>query len=127
MFQALLAVISTVVTQNRRFFKRFEFFDHTAAIAGAFATEGANIVVNVRSSLAEGEAVVKDVRAARRKCILIVADVTDSHQVGKMAKRAAEEIGPIDILVNSVGVAPMAKLKDTTDERWDQVLKTACT
>ena len=79
-----------------------------AAIARAFAAEGANIVVNVRASLAEGEAVVKEVRAGGRKCILIVADVTDSQQVAKMSKRAADEIGPIDILVNSVGIAPMA-------------------
>jgi len=96
-----------------------------AAIARAFAKEGANIVVNVRSSIAEGEAVAADVRALGRKCALLVADVTDSSQVKKMAAQAVAELGPIDILVNSVGIAPMARLKDTTDERWDQVLKTS--
>ena len=96
-----------------------------AAIARAFAAEGANIVVNVRTSVAEGEAVVSDVRAAGRKCTLIVADVTDSRQVGDMSRRAIAEVGPIDILVNCVGIAPMAKLKDMTDERWDLVLKTS--
>lgn len=95
-----------------------------AAIARAFAAEGANIVVNVRASVTEGEAVVAAVRALGRKCILSVADVTDSRQVAAMAEEAAQ-LGPIDILVNSVGIAPMAPLKDTTDERWDQVLKTS--
>jgi NAD(P)-dependent dehydrogenase (short-subunit alcohol dehydrogenase family) len=95
-----------------------------AAIARAFAAEGANIVVNVRSSIAEGEAVVEAVRALGRTCILSVADVTDSRQVAAMAEEAAQ-LGPIDILVNSVGIAPMAPLEDTTDERWDQVLKTS--
>jgi NAD(P)-dependent dehydrogenase (short-subunit alcohol dehydrogenase family) len=95
-----------------------------AAIARAFAGEGANVVVNVRASIAEGEAVVRDVLAAGRKCKLVVADVTDSAQVKRMAKEAAD-IGPVDILVNSVGIAPMAPLKDTTDERWSQVLHTS--
>lgn len=95
-----------------------------AAIARAFAAEGANIIVNVRSSVAEGEAVIRDVQATGRKCRLVVADVTNSRDVKSMAEKAAE-IGPVDILVNSVGIAPMAKLRDTTDERWDQVLKTS--
>jgi len=95
-----------------------------AAIARAFAAEGADIVVNVRSSIAEGEAVVEDVKRLGRKCTLIPADVTDSGEVRRMADKAAA-MGSIDILVNSVGIAPMAKLKDTTDERWDQVLKTS--
>lgn len=95
-----------------------------AAIARAFAREGANVIVNVRSSIAEGESVVRDVRAAGRKCKLVVADVTNSAEVKRMAKEAAD-IGPVDILVNSVGIAPMAPLKDTTDERWNQVLHTS--
>ena len=56
--------------------------------------------------------------------MLVVADVTDSKQVEDMAKQAAA-LGHIDILVNSVGIAPMCRLRDTTDERWDQVLKTS--
>lgn len=95
-----------------------------AAIARTFAAEGANVIVNVRSSVAEGEAVLNDIRKMGRKCKLVVADATDSSQVRRMADEAAE-IGTVDILVNSVGIAPMAKLKDMTDERWDQVLKTS--
>jgi len=95
-----------------------------AAIARAFAAEGANIIVNVRSSIAEGESVVRDVQALGRKCKLVVADVTSSAGVRFLAAEAAG-IGPVDILVNSVGIAPMAKLRDTTDERWEQVLKTS--
>lgn len=95
-----------------------------AAVATAFAREGANIVVNVRSSIAEGESTVESVLRLGRKAILVVADVTDSKQVQEMAKQAAE-LGHIDILVNSVGIAPMSRLRDTTDDRWDQVLKTS--
>lgn len=96
-----------------------------AAIARLCAREGANVIVNVRSSIGEGEQVVKDVRAAGRKSELLVADVTDSAQVREMAGKAIALLGHIDILVNCVGIAPMARMADTTDERWEQVLKTS--
>lgn len=95
-----------------------------AAIARAFAAEGANVIINVRSSMAEGEAVLNDVRRLGRQCKLVAADVTDSRDVRMLAEQCAQ-IGPVDILVNCVGIAPMAKLRDTTDERWEQVLKTS--
>lgn len=95
-----------------------------AAIARAFAAEGANVVINCRSSIAEGEAVLRDVQRSGGKCKLVIADVTDSRDVRRLAQEAAE-IGPVDILVNSVGIAPMAKLRDMTDERWEQVLRTS--
>ena len=96
-----------------------------AAIAQSFAREGADVVINVRSSVAEGEETVRAVRALGRKAQLIVADVTDSGQVRSMAEQAAREFGVVDILVNSVGIAPMSKLLYTTDERWEQVMKTS--
>lgn len=96
-----------------------------AAIARLFAREGANVAVNVKSSIAEGEKVVGEVRATGVNAELFVADVTDSSQVRKMATSAATRFGAIDILVNCVGIAPMARLRDTTDERWEQVLKTS--
>jgi NAD(P)-dependent dehydrogenase (short-subunit alcohol dehydrogenase family) len=96
-----------------------------AAIACAFAREGANIVVNVRSSLAEGERTAEAVRKLGREALLVPADVTDSAQVRQMAEKARARFGPVDILVNSVGIAPMCPLLETTDEKWDQVLKTS--
>ncbi len=96
-----------------------------AAVARLFAREGANVIVNVKSSISEGEQVVKDVRAAGRKSELLVADVTNSQQVGEMAAKAVGLFGNIDILVNCVGIAPMARLQDMTDERWEQVLRTS--
>lgn len=95
-----------------------------AAIAKAFAAEGAAVVINVRTSIGEGEAVLADLQRMGAKCRLVVADVTNSAGVRRLAEGAAG-IGPVDILVNSVGIAPMSKLKDTTDERWEQVLRTS--
>ena len=47
------------------------------------------------------------------------ADVTDAAAV----RTVAEEIGPVDILVNSAGVVgPNVPLTETTDDHWRQVL-----
>lgn len=67
---------------------------------------------------------VEVVQKLGRKALLVVADVTDSRQVHEMALKA-KEIGHMDMLVNSVGIAPMSCLANTMDERWDEVLKTS--
>lgn len=95
------------------------------AIAKALAARGVNIVVNVRASVAEGEKVTEEIRALGVDAFLVVADVTDSAQVRTLARKALDRFAAIDILVNNVGIAPMARLQETTDEFWDQVLRTS--
>ena len=94
-----------------------------ASIARSFAREGADIVVNVRSSVAEGEETVRAVRALGRKATLIVADVTDSRQVRAMAEQAARELGVIDILVNSAGgYGKLTGVEELPVDDWDRTV-----
>ncbi len=97
------------------------------AIAKTLAQKGVNIVVNVRGSVADGERVTEEIRAMGVDAMLAVADVTDSAQVQKMADRVFDRFGGVDILVNNVGIAPMCRLQETTDEFWDFVLRTSLT
>lgn len=49
----------------------------------------------------------------------VVADVTDEQAL----RAAADQIGPVDVLVNSAGiVGPNAPLVDTTTEQWRHVM-----
>lgn len=49
----------------------------------------------------------------------VIADVTDEAAL----RRVAEEVGPVDILVNSAGiVGPNKPLLNTTTDEWRQVL-----
>ncbi|GAA3116966.1 3-oxoacyl-[acyl-carrier protein] reductase [Kribbella aluminosa] len=49
----------------------------------------------------------------------LTADVTDEHALG----RVAEQLGPVDVLINSAGiVGPNKPLLDTTSDDWHRVI-----
>ncbi|HLJ58463.1 MAG TPA: SDR family oxidoreductase [bacterium] len=96
-----------------------------AAVADALAREGVNVVVNVRAARAEGEAVVNALTGRGVDACLVVADVSNPDQVRALGREVLERTGGIDILVNNVGIAPMHRLRETTDEQWDLILRTS--
>lgn len=89
-----------------------------AAIAGAFAAEGAFVVVNyLRNDEAAGR-VVEACRAAGGDALAIRADVTDEAEVIGMAERVTSELGRIDALVNNA-FRPYAFDPDARKPFWD--------
>jgi NAD(P)-dependent dehydrogenase (short-subunit alcohol dehydrogenase family) len=92
------------------------------AIALAFAREGAHVAVTARTA-AEVEAVAAEVRALGRRAVAIPCDVADRQQVDLMVARAADALGPVEILVNNAGIAVSAKLLDTDDALWARHLQ----
>src|SRR4051812_2953022 len=77
-------------------------------IALAFAREGAKLALNDirKDPLA---AVVEEVRALKTDALALLADVSDSVEVGAMFELMLSEFGTIDILVNNAGVALMSE------------------
>lgn len=47
-------------------------------------------------------------------------DVSDPVSIAGLREEAAKRWGAVDGLVNSAGIAPMARLDETTDEVWDR-------
>ncbi len=72
------------------------------AIAHAFASEGATIVVSSRTQ-ADLDAVVESARAVGVDGRAVVADATDRHSARLGVKTAVNDFGRIDILVNNAG------------------------
>lgn len=91
------------------------------AIALRLAGAGADLVVNSRSDRGEVEAVTREIRTLGRRAIAVVADVSERDQVETMARAALEELGRIDVLVNTVAVRPHKPFLELTPEDQDRV------
>lgn len=72
-----------------------------AAIARAFATEGASVAINYLQNTEAAETVVADCRHAGGDASAFQADVTDSDAVPLLVENVLETFGKIDILVNN--------------------------
>ena len=96
-----------------------------AAIAQAFAKEGADVVVHYRSSGAEAEKVVAAIREMGREAISVKADISVPEENRALFRQVNRKFGRVDVLVNNAGLADgsiwNAKLEDITREMWLRV------
>jgi len=94
-----------------------------AAVAKAYASEGAKVAINHFNEKEQAESVVRNIRGNGGNAIAIEADITSSADVEKMADIVHEVFGPIGILVNNAGIYPRDDWKDLTEEKWDRVIE----
>lgn len=92
------------------------------AIALSLAHQGFAIAVNVRSSVAQGQAVVDELIASGAPALLCVADVTDPAAVHAMLAQVQEQWGRLDVLVNNAAVRHEAPLADISLQAWHSTL-----
>jgi 3-oxoacyl-[acyl-carrier protein] reductase len=95
------------------------------AIAIDLAKEGANIIVNYRSSHDAAEEVVKMIKEMGREVISIKADVANDREVKSMVDQAMEKFGSIDILVNNAALHRGGRVQTLSSEDWDLVINSA--
>ena len=88
------------------------------AVARAFATEGALVVVNSRGREATGEAA----RALGEGVIGVAADVATEAGAAGLIAGALEAHGRIDVLVNNAGMSMARDSLELTPEEWRSVL-----
>ena len=87
------------------------------ACAEAFAREGARVVLVSRSS-ENLDAALARFPTIRHKPVAIVADLTRAAEAQAMVKRVENELGPIDVLVNSAGAARRYAPADLDANAW---------
>lgn len=92
------------------------------AIAIAFAKEGANIVLNYRSTAPDE--VKAEVEALGVKCFTFKADVSRFDEALALAEAAKEEFGTVDVLVNNAGITRDTLLMRMSEEDFDKVIET---
>ncbi len=73
------------------------------AVALKFAQQGANIVINSRSSIAKGEAAVEEIKALGSRAIYVQGDLSKPEAVDHLFQKTLNTFGTVDILVNNAG------------------------
>ncbi|WP_296106421.1 SDR family oxidoreductase [uncultured Agrobacterium sp.] len=74
-----------------------------AAVAKAFAAQGARVAVHYNESAAAAEAVVDEIARGGGNGILIQGDVSKPGESERVVEAAAENLGGLDGLVNNAG------------------------
>jgi NAD(P)-dependent dehydrogenase (short-subunit alcohol dehydrogenase family) len=93
-----------------------------AAIALAFAGEGADVAINWLDDEKAAEAVAGGVRQYGRRAALVRADMGKLPDIEAMVAETTRQLGPPDILVNNAGVYPRVKFLEMRESDWDYVL-----
>jgi 3-oxoacyl-[acyl-carrier protein] reductase len=93
------------------------------AIALGLAASGFAVAVNVRTSAAEGQAVVDAIAAAGGQALLCLADVGDVAAVAAMVGRITAAWGRIDLVVNNAAVRREAELATLSAQDWHDTLR----
>jgi len=94
------------------------------AIAIKLASEGANIILNYRSSIKSVEEVMAEIKAMGGKAVAVQGDVSSFAEAEKIIKAAVENFGSLDILVNNAGITKDGLLMRMKEEDFDSVIET---
>ena len=94
------------------------------SVAVRLASEGADVVVNYRSSKSEADEVVAQIAGIGRRAVAVQADVAKRADVTALFAAVEKEFGRLDILVNNAGMFFPAKFEELTEEQWDRIMGT---
>jgi len=92
-------------------------------IAEELGSNGADVVVNYRSSEAEAHEVVDTIEDAGGTAIPVQADVADFEAVRAMREEVVDAFGPPDVLVNNAGITVDRTFENMTRENWERVIE----
>ncbi|WP_413717766.1 SDR family NAD(P)-dependent oxidoreductase [Silicimonas sp. MF1-12-2] len=94
-----------------------------AALARAFAAQGAKVGVHYNCSKDAAQKVVQDIEDAGGAAILIRADASNSSALAAAVEEAAQTLGGLDGLINNAGgMIKRVPYAEATDEDYDRVM-----
>jgi NAD(P)-dependent dehydrogenase (short-subunit alcohol dehydrogenase family) len=108
--------------------EKSEFTDRAVVVTGAssgigrvtaelFAREGALVAIFARSA-----AKLADIaKPFGERMIAVEGDVADPASIERLFTEVESRFGDCDVLVNNAGTTDVARLIDTTPERWDRM------
>ena len=101
------------------------------AVCLALAGEGANVAVHYYRSEPKGvdfadqaNAVVDEIRKTfGTKAFAVPADIAREADIQEMFRQTADQLGPLDILVNNAAIWPTHYVKDTSEQEWSYTIR----
>lgn len=94
-----------------------------AAMADAFGSLGARVVVHYNTSEREAKEVAARVGAAGAETMVVQADVTKQTDVDRLVKAVMDRWGRIDVLVNNAGgLLKRVPIDEMSDEEYYKVV-----
>jgi 3-oxoacyl-[acyl-carrier protein] reductase len=93
-----------------------------AAIARAFAVEGASLGLLHLGDGANAEAMVGEIEALGRRALACECNVADPDAVTQAVARVEDALGPVEVLVNCAGIIDQTPFEAMTVERWDRMI-----
>ena len=92
------------------------------AIAEELGSQGAEVVVNYRSSEDAAREVKSRIDEGPGRAVLAQADVADYGEVEAMYDAVSEEFGGVEVLVNNAGITADTKFDNMSREDWERVI-----
>ena len=88
------------------------------AIATLFGARGARVGI---IDLASADATVRAITDAGGTAVHVACDVSKQDEVSRAFAEIGERFGPLDVLVNSAGVAHVGTVEQTTEADLDRI------
>ena len=92
------------------------------SIARRLASDGFSVVVNYASGVKEAEETVSEIKSAGGKAVAVAGDISQANDVTELFAKAAQAFGPIQVVVNSAGIMPLAPIAKSDSESFDKVI-----
>jgi len=93
-----------------------------SAIAERLASDGFTVVINYSGDAKSAEALARKIEGNGGRALTAKADVSDVKAVHGMFDAAEAAFGGIDVLVNNAGIMKPAKIADSDDALFDQLI-----
>lgn len=90
------------------------------AIAAMLSAEGANVVIGSRNEPELQRTAAAITAETGNKVVPLLLDVSNPNSIEQFIKKASDEFGVIDILVNNSGGPPFSKFEAFDDLDWER-------
>lgn len=96
-----------------------------AAVAIAFAREGADVVISYLSETEDARSTVALVEAEGRRAIAIPGDLQDEAHCRRVIEQTRDELGRVDVLVNNAAFQERRDaIEDIPTDEWERTMRT---